>query len=335
MNPLRDAGKGTGGGFRGGRLSSALVIAEIALSLVLMNSAGLLMRSFMKLQTQELGLESRGCPRHAHPGRYQAASRPQPARRSSCRRRSSGFAVCRASSTLPPRSACPCSAASEATSTSWGSGTRIAGGETSVICSDGYFRTLKIPLLRGRDFTADDMNTARKVALVNQTFVDRFLNGSDAIGRRLVLKLADDNGHPVDQALEIVGVVASAKNRGPSDPPAPEAFVPMSIAPGRSQGLLIRTRGTPRAMVQTIKHEIWAVDPAVAIADTDELMGFIRRFSYAAPRLGVFVFGAFAGLGLALVVLGVYSLIAYTIARQTARSASVWPWALAVATFCV
>ena len=59
MNPLRDAGKGTGGGFRGGRLSSALVIAEIALSLVLLNSAGLLMRSFIKLQTQELGLDPR------------------------------------------------------------------------------------------------------------------------------------------------------------------------------------------------------------------------------------------------------------------------------------
>ena len=57
MNPLRDAGKGTGGGFRGGRLSSALVVAEIALSLVLLNSAGLLMRSFIKLQTQDLGLD--------------------------------------------------------------------------------------------------------------------------------------------------------------------------------------------------------------------------------------------------------------------------------------
>ena len=117
--------------------------------------------------------------------------------------------------------------------------------------------------------------------------------------------------------MEIIGVVASARNRGPSDPPGPEAFVPPSAAPVRSLGLVIRTRGTPLAMVQTIKREIWTVDPGVAIAETDELMTFIRRFSYAAPRLGLFVFGAFAAIGLALVVLGVYSLVAYTVARQT------------------
>src|SRR6185312_10016767 len=141
-----------------------------------------------------------------------------------------------------------------------------------------------IPLLSGRDFTADDLSGARKVALVNQVFVDRFLKGTNAIGRRLALELRDESGGSATQMMEIIGVVASARNRGPSDPPGPEAFVPASAAPVRRLGLVIRTRGTPLVMVQTLKRELWTVDPGVAIAETDELMTFIRRFSYAAPR---------------------------------------------------
>ena len=316
MNPLRDAGKGTGGGFRGGRLSSALVVAEIALSLVLLNSAGLLMRSFIKLQTQDLGLDPANVLIMRVPagaGRLKTAAGQARFLTQALERIRSVPGVVDASTTI---------------------GLPVFGGFGSdfdvegiahadrwrgdlVICSDGYFRTLGIPLLSGRDFTADDLNGARKVALVNQVFVDRFLKGTNAIGRRLALELRDESGGSATRMMEIIGVVASARNRGPSDPPGPEAFVPPSAAPVRSLGFVIRTRGTPLAMVQTIKREIWTVDPGVAIAETDELMTFIRRFSYAAPRLGLFVFGAFAAIGLALVVLGVYSLIAYTVARQT------------------
>lgn len=316
MNPLRDAGKGTGGGFRGGRLSTALVVAEIALSLVLLNSAGLLMRSFIELQTQELGLDPENLLIMRIPvgtGRLATAGDQTRFLTQVLERIRSVPGVVDASTTvgLPVFGGL----ASDFDVQGIAHADRWRGGV--MVCSDAYFRTLRVALLTGRDFTADDLRGARKVAIVNQVFVDRFLKGTDAIGRRLTLKLPDEHGQSVDQTMEIIGVAASARNRGPSDPAAPEAFVPVSAAPMRSQGLLIRTKSTPLAMVQTLKHEIWAVDPGVAVAETDELMTFIRRFSYAAPRLGLFVFGAFATIGLVLVILGVHSLIAYTVARQT------------------
>ena len=81
--------------------------------------------------------------------------------------------------------------------------------------------------------------------------------------------------------------------------------------------LLIRTAGPPLAMAETIKRELWAQDRSLALADTGAIADYIQRFQYARPRLGLVVFGSFAVVGLLLVVLGVSSLVAYTVARQS------------------
>ena len=81
--------------------------------------------------------------------------------------------------------------------------------------------------------------------------------------------------------------------------------------------LLIRTAGPPMAMADTVKRELWAIDRSLAVADTGSIGEYIQRFQYARPRLGLVVFGSFAAVGLLLVVLGVASLVAYTVARQT------------------
>ncbi len=174
-----------------------------------------------------------------------------------------------------------------------------------------------MPLLQGRDFTADDLNAARQVVIVNRLFVERFLAKVDPLGRTLLLTLRTDDGGNEQRPYEIVGVVGDAKNHGVVEPSDPEAFVPYSAAPVRGLSFVVRTAGSPLAALKAVKRELWAIDPGIAVAEADSLESYLTRFAYAAPRLGLCVFTAFAVIGLVLVVVGVYSLIAYTISRQT------------------
>ena len=272
MNPLRDAGKGTGGGFRGGRLSSALVVAEIALSLVLLNSAGLLMRSFIKLQTHGPGSRSRERAHHAGSGRSRptedggrSGAVPHAGARAHSQR-------CRASSTPPPRSACRVfggfgsdfDVAGIAHADRWRGDSRSAAMAISERSASRW--------CSGRDFTADDLNGARKVALVNQRLRrsvpegnqrDRPAPRARASGRK---RRQRRPGRWKSSASSASRGTAARRIR-----PGPEAFVPPSAAPVRGLGIVVRTSGHASGDgVQTIKREIWTVDPGVAIAETDD-----------------------------------------------------------------
>jgi putative ABC transport system permease protein len=124
-------------------------------------------------------------------------------------------------------------------------------------------------------------------------------------------------GSVENPVFEIVGVISDAKNQGIVDPIMPEALIPYTITGAFERGVLVRTATDPAAMVNSIRREIWAVDRNVAVSDAGTLVNFLKRFSYAEPRLGLVLMGVFAGLGLVLVAVGVYSLIAYTVSRQT------------------
>jgi predicted permease len=184
-------------------------------------------------------------------------------------------------------------------------------------CSDGYFRTLGVPLLQGRDFTLDDLTRDHAVVVVNRLFVDRFLGRADPIGRTMLIALRAPSGGIEDKPFRIIGVVENVKNNGVSEPIEPEAFLPQSAGAVRSISFVVRTSGHPLLARKAIQHEIWAVDPAVPIAESDTLEGYLALYAFAAPRLGLGVFTAFASIGLVLVVVGVYGLIAYTVSCQT------------------
>jgi len=309
---LRDAGKGTSGGYRAARLSSALVVGEIALSLVLLISAGLLMRNVIRLQTTDLGID----PQHVLFVRVPVGTGNQ------------ATAVQQQqflSRALERIRALPGIAAASATS-----GFPVFGGfgtdidvpgvphadrwQTTVeFCSDGHFRTLGIRLLKGRDFSSADISGTRDVAIVNRLLVDRYMTGIEPIGRQIRVMIGRP---PVPKTYEIVGVVADAKNNGVSNPPSPEVFLPAYTEALRSYAFIVRTAGPPSAQIAAVKREMWATDRTVAISDTSVLIDMLRRFAYGEPRLGLYVFGAFAAIGLVLVAVGIYSLIAYTVARQ-------------------
>jgi putative ABC transport system permease protein len=316
VEPLRDAAKGSSGPHRG-RLTGALVMAEVALSLVLLAGAGLLMRSFFNLTTVDLGLNPENVLHARLPlprGTYETASGKQVLFRQMLTRVGElpGVVSATTVSSLPP----------------------YGGIRTEVeipgkvhqekwhlifqLVSEGYFRTLGLHLVQGRLLEAAEVNDGRKVAVVNRTLVERYFGGENPIGRRMSLTMLGTlpQGKVDDPSFEIVGVVADAKNQGPREPIMPEAFIPYSVTGTFGRGVLVRTSSAPLPMVNSVRRAIWGVDRNVALTMVNSLSESMKQFSYAEPRFGLLVLGVFAAVGLLLVALGVYSVIAYRVSRQ-------------------
>jgi putative ABC transport system permease protein len=112
-------------------------------------------------------------------------------------------------------------------------------------------------------------------------------------------------------------VVADARNNGLQDPIEPEAFVPHTVTGAFDRRLLVRTAGAPLALLESVKREVWSVDRSVALTFPNSLTEAIRQFAYSEPRLVLLILTAFAGIGLLLVALGIFSVVAYTVTRQT------------------
>jgi predicted permease len=316
-DPLRDSGKGTSGGFRHGRLRDAVVVLEVALSLTLLVAAGLLMRSFVALRDVHLGLQ---------PDHILVARLPLPQDRYKTANQVAGFfkplllrlktlpgvVAATETSTLPPYGGIP-------------SDIDIPGkthqdkwNALFQLCSEGYFPVLRIQFLQGRAFTEAEVNDARKLAVVNQTFVRKYLKDENPIGQRVHWKGIEEFPDPLKDAwFEIVGVVADVNNRGLQDAPEPEVWVPYTVTGSASRGVLIRTAKEPLSMLNVVRDEIWATDRSVALTLTGTLEGYISQFSYAGPRFGFLLMTIFSCIGLTLVTIGVYSVLAYTTARRT------------------
>src|SRR6266581_388427 len=315
--PLRDSGKGISGGFRHGRLRDAVVVLEVGLSLTLLVAAGLLMRSFVALREVHLGLQ----PDHVLVARlplplerYKTADQVAGFYRPLLQRLKAlpGIVEATETSTLPPYGGIP-------------SDIEIPGKTHAEkwnamfqLVSEGYFPVLKIQFVGGRGFTEAEVNGARKLAIVNQTFVKKYLGNENPIGRQVrIAQLAEFDDAVKEPMFEIIGLVADAKNRGLQDPVEPEIWVPFTVTGSAFRGILVRTAQEPMTMMNAVRHEIWATDANVALTLTGTLEGYISQFSYAGPRFGFLLMTIFGAIGLVLVTIGVYSVLAYTTTRRT------------------
>jgi putative ABC transport system permease protein len=314
---LSGTGRGTGGGFRHGRLRAGLVIFEVALSILLLIGAGLMMRSLFAIEHVDLGFDTSNIlvARLAFPkGRYDTAQQKKLFFQQILQRIAALPGVTAATETtyLPPYGGMR----SEVTVPGKTHSDRWTA--QSELVSQDCFRTLGLRLLRGRLLSEDDVDSARLVAVVNQTLARKFFKDEDPIGKTIKFNELDDiPDAPHDAYFEIIGVTADAKNDGLQDPPMPEAFVPYTITGSLFRGIMVKTAVDPLSLLPSVRREIWAVDSGVPLTFTGTLEGYLKEFSYAAPQFGLVTLGIFAGIGLLLVIIGVFSVMAYSVSLET------------------
>jgi putative ABC transport system permease protein len=317
IDPLRDTGKGIGGGFRGGSLRDAVVVGEVALSLTLLIGAGLLMRSFVALRQVPLGLRADHVLQAVvplPPDRYKTFDqtigffRPLLARLKAL----PGVVAAAGASEVPP-------IGFESTKLEIAGKTHQEDWQAFFQrASEEYFRVLRIDFKQGRAFSETEINDARKVAVVNDTFVRKYLDNENPIGRRVRFSSLDSlAGLARDPWFEIVGVVADVTNSGLQSPIQPAIWIPYTIPGSRAQFLLVRTSQDPATMMNAVRQAVWATDSGVALAYPGTLDDRINQSLYAGPRFGFILMSIFGSIGLILVLIGVYSVLAYSTSQKT------------------
>ena len=317
---LNEALKTTGRGnssFRRGRLRNALIVGEVALSLVLLAGAGLLMRSFMLQRNVDLGFRAErvlASQIQLPPKQYATAEQQARFLRDLLPRLQGLPGVTEASGALafPPFGGFDTDfdVAGKTHSDVW-------KGDV-VLCSARFFETLGVRLIAGRLLTEDDVAGSRKVAVVNQTFATKYFPGESPIGRQVKLARLEKMPTPVASPwFEIVGVVSDIKNHGIRDAVLPEAYAPYPFSSFGGYVVFLRSAGNPAALANALDRQIWAMDPNLVPQQTGTVIELLNQFEFAQPRFALTLFAVFAGIGLVLVSVGVYSVISYTVSQQS------------------
>jgi putative ABC transport system permease protein len=311
---LRDGGR-HGGGPRSRRILGGLVVAEVALSLVLLASAGLLVRSFIRLQSGDPGFRSEGVltARVQTPGvRY-----PTPAARAAFYNN-----LLTRISTLP--------GVEQAAGVTFlpmgrGGGMRTgywrsdrpqpAPGEGSTTdvrpITPGFFKAMGIPVVAGRDFTAADQTESPRVIIVSEAAARREFPGEDPIGRRIDVFIGDP-GPP----YEIVGVVKDIRIASVDVDVHPMVYIPHTQLSVGSMTLVVRTTGNPRSLATGVAAAVHELDPELPLADLQPMEDVVA-FTIARPRVIMTLLVAFAVMAMLLAGVGVYGVMAYSVGQRT------------------
>ena len=323
---LAGSGKGIAGDFRRGKLRGWLVMSEIALSIVLLVGAGLLMRSFLILTRVDLGFDPKNVLYFELnlPPTYNTDLAGSLQRKNELTRQLLDRLRNLPGVTSVAEMAEPPPLKYELSDTIIPGKPHSNAWETRFeMCSDGYFQTLGLPSLRGRFFSEDDVSAARDVMVVNEAFSREYFPNEDPLGRKVKLDVFDkpyfSAAAPHDTYFEIVGIVRDYKTRGydnPSWQSFPQAFVPYSVAGYNWRVFMARTAVDPNSLLKNVSQEVHALDPGVQIATSGTLEGALKEF-YRGPQFEFAVLAAFAVIGLLLVVIGVFSVMAYTVSLRT------------------
>jgi putative ABC transport system permease protein len=312
---LKDGSRGASGGGRRNRLRNTLVVAEIALSLVLLIGASLFVRSFLNAMGESGGIDSRPLMtmRFYMPGQVYDSAGPKARRVADIVGRIEalpGVVAATASNTIP----------------------LSGGGNGGTIEVEGrpeppdrqhrifwtgvtahWLRALDVPLIAGRDFTDREAADSVPVAIVNHTMAERFWKGDDAVGRRF--RIADDSAIGW---VTVIGVIRDIHNDDIDDTErTPSAYLPYPYLTTRNTGLTIRVAGSnPTAIVAGARGAIRAADPVLPVFQV-ATMESVRRLGFWYLRLYSWMFGVFGGIALLLAAVGVYSVLAYNVAQRT------------------